>query len=317
MSSGYSIGIDIGGTTTKIGIFSRDGRLRFKAEVPTDKTESGKRILPNAARTAMSIMSAGKIALDDVVGAGIGVPGPVRNDGTVNRCVNLGWGVIDIEGTMAKLMHMPVKAANDANLAALGEAWMGAGRDSESLVMITLGTGVGGGIIEGQKILKGCEGAAGEIGHIIVNPGESEACSCGRHGCLEQYVSAKGIVRLAKKRMQYSDSILSGEQRLSAKKIYDAARLGDSLAKDVTDEAADYLGRAIANISDILNPEAVILGGGVSRAGEDLRAGVQKSFEKYVFHACKNTKILLAYLSNDAGIYGGARLALENAKSLA
>lgn len=317
MSSGYSIGIDIGGTTTKIGIFSRDGRLRFKAEIPTDKTESGIRILPNAARTAMSIMSAGKIALDDVVGAGIGVPGPVRNDGTVNRCVNLGWGVIDIEGTMAKLMHMPVKAANDANLAALGEAWMGAGRDSESLVMITLGTGVGGGIIEGQKILKGCEGAAGEIGHIIVNPGESEACSCGRHGCLEQYVSAKGIVRLAKKRMQYSDSILSGEQRLSAKKIYDAARLGDSLAKDVTDEAADYLGRAIANISDILNPEAVILGGGVSRAGEDLRAGVQKSFEKYVFHACKNTKILLAYLSNDAGIYGGARLALENAKSLA
>lgn len=317
MSSGYSIGIDIGGTTTKIGIFSRDGRLMFKAEIPTDKTESGIRILPNAARTAMSIMSAGKIALDDVVGAGIGVPGPVRNDGTVNRCVNLGWGVIDIEGTMAKLMHMPVKAANDANLAALGEAWMGAGRDSESLVMITLGTGVGGGIIEGQKILKGCEGAAGEIGHIIVNPGESEACSCGRHGCLEQYVSAKGIVRLAKKRMQYSDSILSGEQRLSAKKIYDAARLGDSLAKDVTDEAADYLGRAIANISDILNPEAVILGGGVSRAGEDLRAGVQKSFEKYVFHACKNTKILLAYLSNDAGIYGGARLALENAKSLA
>lgn len=317
MSSGYSIGIDIGGTTTKIGIFSRDGRLRFKAEIPTDKTESGIRILPNAARTAMSIMSAGKIALDDVVGAGIGVPGPVRNDGTVNRCVNLGWGVIDIEGTMAKLMHMPVKAANDANLAALGEAWMGAGRDSESLVMITLGTGVGGGIIEGQKILKGCEGAAGEIGHIIVNPGESEACSCGRHGCLEQYVSAKGIVRLAKKRMQCSDSILSGEQRLSAKKIYDAARLGDSLAKDVTDEAADYLGRAIANISDILNPEAVILGGGVSRAGEDLRAGVQKSFEKYVFHACKNTKILLAYLSNDAGIYGGARLALENAKSLA
>ena len=317
MSSGYSIGIDIGGTTTKIGIFSRDGRLRFKAEIPTDKTESGIRILPNAARTAMSIMSAGKIALDDVVGAGIGVPGPVRNDGTVNRCVNLGWGVIDIEGTMAKLMHMPVKAANDANLAALGEAWMGAGRDSESLVMITLGTGVGGGIIEGQKILKGCEGGAGEIGHIIVNPGESEACSCGRHGCLEQYVSAKGIVRLAKKRMQYSDSILSGEQRLSAKKIYDAARLGDSLAKDVTDEAADYLGRAIANISDILNPEAVILGGGVSRAGEDLRAGVQKSFEKYVFHACKNTKILLAYLSNDAGIYGGARLALENAKSLA
>lgn len=317
MSSGYSIGIDIGGTTTKIGIFSRDGRLRFKAEIPTDKTENGIRILPNAARTAMSIMSAGKISLEDVVGAGIGVPGPVRNDGTVNRCVNLGWGVIDIEGTMAKLMHMPVKAANDANLAALGEAWMGAGRDSESLVMITLGTGVGGGIIEGQKILKGCEGAAGEIGHIIVNPGESEACSCGRHGCLEQYVSAKGIVRLAKKRMQYSDSILSGEQRLSAKKIYDAARLGDSLAKDVTDEAADYLGRAIANISDILNPEAVILGGGVSRAGEDLRAGVQKSFEKYVFHACKNTKILLAYLSNDAGIYGGARLALENAKSLA
>lgn len=317
MSSEYAIGIDIGGTTTKIGIFTRDGRLRSKAEIPTDKTGSGSRILPNAARTAMSIMAAGKIARDDVVGAGIGVPGPVRADGTVNRCVNLGWGVIDIEGTMEDFMHMPVKAANDANLAALGEAWMGAGRGSESLVMITLGTGVGGGIIEGQKILKGCEGAAGEIGHIIVNPGESDACSCGRHGCLEQYVSARGIVRLAKKRMQFSDSILSGEQRLSAKKIFDAARLGDSLAADVIDEAADYLGRAIANISDILNPEAVILGGGVSRAGEDLRVRVQKSFEKYVFHACKSTKILLAYLSNDAGVYGGARLALENATHLA
>lgn len=309
----YGFGIDLGGTTCKLGLFQVDGTLMEKWEIPTDTRENGKNVLPDIAASVEEKIRQHHISREQIIGAGIGVPGAVNNEGVVNRCINLGWGIVPVSKELSSLLSVPVYTANDANVAALGEAWKGSGNGYSSIAMITLGTGIGGGVVLDGQIINGFHGAAGELGHIVVNPEEQDACNCGNHGCIEQYASATGIVRQARKQLAESsvDSVLRKEQDLSAKSVFDAAKAGDVLAKKIAEEVCDMLGRVIGTICNVINPEAVIIGGGVSRAGDILLELVQEGFRNSVFHASRDTVIRLASLGNDAGIYGAMKLFLN------
>ena len=308
----YLFGVDIGGTTVKIGCFSEAGELLDKWEITTRTDDGGKYILGDIADSVAAKIEEKKIAKEDVIGIGMGVPGPVKEDGTVLRCVNLGWGIFNCAEELSKLTGFPVKAGNDANMAAMGESWMGGGKGYDNVVMVTLGTGVGGGIILGGRMLYGTNGAGGEIGHITVNDAETDVCGCGRKGCLEQYTSATGIVRLANIALNNTDrpSSLRSVQYVSAKEVFDAAKNGDDLAMELVENHGKVLGKALATISCVVDPDIFVIGGGVSKAGTIITETTERYFKEYAFHACKTTKFALATLGNDAGMYGGAYLIL-------
>lgn len=310
----YGFGVDIGGTTCKIGLFETTGNLAEKWEIPTDTREDGKNILSDIAASLHSKMAERKIGKEEVEGIGIGLPGPVQPDGSVPLCVNLGWKEKNIPQEMGELMDgIQVKAGNDANVAALGEMWQGGGKGCKSIVMVTLGTGVGGGIIVDEKIVAGAHGAGGEIGHITVNPHESIPCNCGRKGCLEQYCSATGIVRLAREALdqEHGASVLDTAKEISAKTVFDAYKGQDKLAEQIVDKFARILGRGLSNIACVADPEVFVIGGGVSRAGEVLTEAVSRYFRESAFPSCADTKFALASLGNDAGMYGCVKLILE------
>ena len=311
----YVFGVDIGGTTVKLGFFSTEGELLDKWEITTRKDEGGAYILSDIAASIEEKLSKDGIDKTDIQGVGMGVPGPVKEDGTVLKCVNLGWGVINAAQELSDLIGLPVKAGNDANMAALGEYWQGGGKGYENVVMVTLGTGVGGGIIINGKMLAGVNGAGGEIGHMHVRDGETKPCGCGNYGCIEQYASATGIARLARERLMENDdeSLLRHVGSVSAKDVFDAIKQGDEVAVEVGQRFGDYLGKALANIACVVNPDAIVIGGGVSKAGPVIFDYVKEPFEKNVFHACRQVDFLLAKLDNDAGIYGCAKLALDKA----
>jgi len=311
--SKYAIGIDLGGTSCKIGLFTTEGELLAKDSIPTDASGNGEKILPAIAEGILSRLQEKGISKDEIIGAGMGVPGAVTPDGKVNKAVNLGWHTVrPVAQELSDLVGIPVKVANDANVAALGENWKGAGAGLDSMIMVTLGTGIGGGIVIHNQILVGANGAAGEIGHIIVNHDEEEACNCGHHGCIEQYASATGIARVAGRILAKDDtpSALRDLETITAKDVYDAAREGDAKAKEVVDTVGVLLGRFLAVLTNTINPDAIILGGGVSHAGEILLDSIRPTFLEDAFHAIRDTRILIATLGNDAGIYGGARLVL-------
>lgn len=306
--SQYVFGVDIGGTTVKIGIFSKDGELLESWEITTRKDLGGAYILSDIAESLKKKMEEKQIDIADVIGVGMGVPGPVKEDGTVVKCVNLGWGVFNAADELSNLIGLPVKVGNDANMAALGEYWQGGGKGYSSLVMVTLGTGVGGGIIINSKMLSGVNGAGGEIGHMTIDDDEQEVCNCGKRGCLEQYASATGIVRMAKRVLNATDrpSQLREVMYLNAKEIFDAAKSGDDVALELVEEHGRKLGYALANIACVIDPEVFVIGGGVSKAGDILIETTKKYFQEYAFHACRGTAFELATLGNDAGMYGGA-----------
>ena len=306
-------GVDIGGTTVKMGLFTVDGKVTDKWEIPTRKEENGKYILEDIAKSVKERMQRDTLTLEDIVGLGIGVPGPVKEDGTVLKCANLGWGVFNVADTVRELTGIEnVKVGNDANVAALGEMWQGGGKGYNNLVMVTLGTGVGGGVILGGKILTGSNGAGGEIGHIRVNYEEKDVCGCGKTGCLEQYASATGVVRLAKKALEKKEkkTTLVADD-LSAKAVFDAAKAGDELAMDIVEKFGFYLGMALAHISQVIDPEVFVIGGGVARAGQIIIDEVSKNYEENVMFALKNKAFKMAELGNDAGIYGSAIMVLD------
>ncbi|NLK27175.1 MAG: ROK family glucokinase, partial [Clostridiales bacterium] len=265
-------GVDIGGTAVKVGLFNQDGKLLNKWSFPTRKTEYGKDIVADAAEFINEKIKELNLNREDVLGVGVGIPGPVTKDGDVLELANLGKGYFSIVEEMKSRTGFEVKAANDANVAALGELWQGGGKGYQNMVFVTLGTGVGGGIILNGSILPGSNGAGGEIGHIYVNREETLTCGCGRQGCLEQYASATGIVRLAKNLLNNSEepSKLRQMEEISAKSIFDCAKEGDSLAMAVVDKACYYLGIAFSHIAQVIDPEAFVIGGGVSKAGEIL-----------------------------------------------
>lgn len=309
----YIFGVDIGGTTVKLGFFDEEGNVLDKWEIPTRKEENGKFILPDIAKSIDDKLQEKQVAKDMVIGVGVGVPGPVDAEGVVYKAVNLGWDVFSVSETLKELVKLPVKAGNDANVAALGEMWKGGGKGHKNMVAVTLGTGVGGGIIINEQILTGATGAGGEIGHIHVEDDETECCGCGKKGCLEQYGSATGVVRLAKRMLASTeeDSVLRNEE-VTAKTVFDAVKEGDALAIKVAKQFGRYLGRGLAAIACVVNPEIFVVGGGVSKAGEVLFDYIEPVYKETVFHGSVNTKFALATLGNDAGIYGAARLVLED-----
>lgn len=310
----YAFGADIGGTTIKIGLFETMGELIEVWEIPTRTEENGKYILTDIVEAIEEKMKDKDISKLDVEGVGMGVPGPIGPDGSVLKCVNLGWGIFNVEQEMANLTGLKAKAGNDANVVALGEMWQGGGRGYEDIVMVTLGTGVGGGIIIGGHILPGVNGAAGEIGHIPMKDNEEECCGCGKKGCLEQYASANGIVRMTRKYLEGNPDIASSLRNLekcTSREIFEEAGKGDKVALRMVDEVGVLLGRALAAISCVVNPEAFVIGGGMSKAGDILINAITKHYTEYAFHASRNTVFKLAELSNSAGIYGAVRLVLE------
>ena len=309
----YVFGVDVGGTTVKMGLFDINGSVLDKWEIPTRTEDNGKNILPDIAASIEAKIAEKNITKEDVAGVGVGVPGPVDGDGVVHKAVNLGWSQFNMKQELTKLLGgMYVEGGNDANVAALGEMWKGGGQGHKNLVAVTLGTGVGGGIIINGEIMTGATGAGGEIGHIHVEDNETESCGCGNYGCLEEYASATGITRLANRALQESDkdSILrTGE--VSAKTVFDAVKAGDELALEVAEKFGEYLGKGLAVIAGVINPEIFVIGGGVSKAGEILFDYIKPPFERTVFHGSKDTIFALATLGNDAGIYGAAKMVLD------
>ena len=309
----YAFGIDLGGTTAKIGLFTTSGALLEKWEVATDTSNAGEHILENLAAAVLGKMNEQGIQPEQVEGVGIGVPGPVLDSSIVPIvCANLGgWGERNVSAQLSGLLNgLKVLVGNDANVAALGEIWMGAAKGAKNAVMVTLGTGVGGGVVVNGKVIDGVHGAGGEIGHITVNRHETATCGCGKHGCLEQYSSATGVVRCMKKLLDENPDtpcVLRGTE-FAAKDVFDAARNGDALAAREVDEMSDTLGMALANIASTVDPEAFLVGGGVARAGDVLFAPLNKHFQEYAFKSCREIPIKQASLGNDAGIYGAVRL---------
>ena len=312
----YAFGVDVGGTTCKIGLFETSGRLIEKWEIKTNTRNGGEQILSDVAAFIEAKLTDIGIGREEVQGIGMGVPGPVREDGIVSLCVNLGWRERNVAKELQALTGFIVKVGNDANVAALGEMWQGSAKGCKNTVMVTLGTGVGGGVIVGGRIIPGFDGAGGEIGHISVCPEESEPCNCGRYGCLEQYVSATGIVRVTKRRLEGTDASTSlreiASDCLTAKDVFDAAKAGDVIALELVDEVCEILGLALSNMACVVNPEMIVIGGGVSGAGAILVDGIRKHFMAHAFTSCQKTKFSLAGLGNDAGIYGGVQMLLQD-----
>ena len=312
--SQFVFGVDIGGTTVKLGLFTAEGTLIEKWEIPTVTQNDGQAILPDVAASINEKIKERSLSFEQIVGIGLGVPGPVGPDNTVYKCINLGWGVFNLKEEMNRLIPeiSNVAAANDANVAALGELWQGGGKGKNSAVMFTLGTGVGGGVIINGKIVAGANGGGGEVGHIVVEPNETEACNCGKCGCLEQYASANGIVKMAKNMLAKCDSpsALRDMEHFTSKEICDLARDGEEMAGIIIDRCCEYLGRAMSFVACTVDPDVFIIGGGMSRAGCIISDTTFNYYHKYAFHVSNNTTIATAELGNDAGIYGCAKMVL-------
>lgn len=308
----YCFGVDLGGTSVKLGVFTADGILMEKWEIPTDRSDNGKNIPSDIANTILDKISEKGIEKNEITGVGIGVPGPVTADGVVHGCPNLGWGDMGIGDILSELTGLKCIPANDANVAALGELWRGGAKGFKNMVFITLGTGVGGGIVMDGKVVFGVHGGGGEIGHITVNPFETDRCGCGGHGHLEQYASATGIVRMAHKMLDGTDraSVLRNIPDYSAKDIFDAAKDGDEAALELVDKMCLYLAQALSGVGATCDPEVYVIGGGVSRAGSIITDTVKKHFDENALNVLKGREFKLATLGNDAGIFGSAYLTL-------
>lgn len=308
----YCFGIDVGGTTVKMGLFKTDGQLMDKWEIPTRTEDGGKAILPDIAAYALAKLVEKNISRDEVAGIGIGVPGPISAEGIVPHTANLGWGYKEVTKELSELTGVACRGGNDANVAALGEMWKGAAAGHKSGVMVTLGTGVGGGIIIDGRIVVGTNGAGGEIGHIHVDDSIPWLCGCGNQGCLEQVASANGIVRLAKwmQETETKETVLDLEA-MTAKDVWDAVKDGDAFACEVAERFGKYLGTALANIAGTVDPEVFVIGGGVSKAGPVILDYIKKYYVKYTYKGCRDAEFVLATLGNDAGIFGSARLVIE------
>ena len=304
----YCFGVDVGGTTVKLGLFTVEGELLDKWEIKTYTENEGERILPDVAEAIKGKIAEKLLKAEEICGIGVGVPAPVDKNGAIERAANVGWMAKEIKKELEELTGFPCVIGNDANVAALGEMWKGAGEGEKDLIMVTLGTGVGGGIIIDGHAVVGAHGAGGEIGHITVRDDETEACG---KGCLEQYASATGLVRLAKRYFEKNtkNSILTGKE-ITAKEVFDAAKAGDAAALEITEEFGAYLGQALVNLAATVDPAVFVIGGGVSKAGDILLETVRKYFYDHAFYGNQKTKITLATLGNDAGIYGAAKQVL-------
>ena len=309
----YGFGIDVGGTTVKLAYFNEQGDMLDKWEIPTDISDSGSHILTDIANAVLGYLKEKNIPKEAIIGLGLGVPGPVSRTGVVTKCVNVGWDVFNVSEALSELTGFKVKSGNDANVAALGECWVGGGRGYDSIVMTTLGTGVGGGIVIDGRVVYGSHGAGGEIGHMVLNKEETTPCGCGKYGCAEQYCSATGIVRTAKRHLNRSvyPSSLRDIENLTCKDIFDAGAKGDVVAGEILERVYSNLAEFLSDVCCVVDPEVIVVGGGVSKAGQPLLNGIKRHMHKYLFHAIRDVQFALATLGNDAGAYGAFKLILD------
>lgn len=313
--SKYVMGIDIGGRSMKFGLFTTDGELISKSNITTYPENNGEKIVPDLIEHINKIIEKYELTDENFEGIGIGIPGPILNKQIVKTAVNLGWDKpINIAEKVQESVNFKVLVENDANVAALGEVWKGAGEGFNNLVMVTLGTGVGGGIVIDGKIVSGSTGSAGEIGHMpFLQDPLHRTCGCGGNRCFEQRASAPGIENIANDYLfeNEGESELRAFDAVSAKDIFDAAKNDDKYALKIVEEYTNDLGRGLAIISAVVDPEIYVLGGGVSNAGQFLLDKTQKAYKKVAFSVTKDAKFTLAKLGNDAGIYGAAKLILS------
>lgn len=313
------IGIDLGGTTTKFAFIDTKGNITAKWRIKTDISEHGSNIVPNMVKSISDQMRKEDFTAADFYGIGMGTPGAVnREKGTVVGAYNLGWDIVQPVGaTISANLNLPIMIDNDANSAALGEYWKGAGDKAKDVVFITLGTGVGGGVIANGKLVHGINNGAGEVGHITVVPNGYQ-CTCGKRGCLEQYASATGVVHIAKDMAKTFTGhsrikeLIDGDEGLSSKMVFFLADNGDILANQIVNRVCSYLGLALSHIGNTMNPENIIIGGGVSNAGNTLLQPTTRYFQENAFPSVRDsTRLKLAQLGNDAGVIGAASLALQ------
>ena len=306
----YCFGVDVGGTTVKLGLFNTDGDLLEKWEIPTVTDNHGAKILPDVANSILKKMDEREMERDDVEGVGIGAPGPIDSEGTVYGAVNLGWGTFSIKKELQSLLNMPVEAGNDANVAALGEMWQGGAKGYKNVILATLGTGVGSGIISRGKILSGLRGGAGEAGHMLLVL-DGEPCTCGRRGCWEAYASATALIRQTRQAaLAHPESLLAQVEEITGRTAFDAAQQGDATAAEVVARYAVYVAAGLTDFVNILAPEMILLGGGISRQGEVLLAPIREYVATHCFGQREGAipTIAAAKLGNEAGIIGAAAL---------
>lgn len=316
MSEQIYIGVDLGGTTVKVGICSADGELLHTYEGPTEVAKGVDTVLGNIERYVRLIVEQSPYSWDQLAGVGAGVAGFTNvQEGIIVLAPNIGFRDVPIRAILQERLGKPIKIDNDANVAALGEVWGGAGKGVDNCVCYTLGTGVGGGIIIGGKIYQGFSGLAGEVGHMSVVPDlEAIQCGCGKMGCLETVSSATGIIRMAKDAVERGDrTTLAQVENIMAKDVFDAAKNGDEVAERIVSRAAFYLGKSMALVSAVLNPQLYIIGGGVSKAGDILFDEVRSVYAKFTPEPLqKGVEIVPAVLGNDAGMIGAAGLFLRS-----
>ncbi|ARA99087.1 MULTISPECIES: ROK family glucokinase [Geobacillus] len=308
----WLVGIDLGGTTIKMAFVTTSGDIVHKWEIPTNISNRGEHIVADIARSLDETLVKLNATKEQLLAIGIGAPGPVQEEtGTLYEAINLGWTNYPLKQQLEAATMLPVAVDNDANIAALGEMWKGAGGGARHLLFVTLGTGVGGGVISNGTIVRGTNGAGGELGHMTMVVDGGAPCNCGKTGCLETIASATGIVRITNEKLAADEqpSVLRGGE-VTAKAVFDAAKAGDPLALQIVDEVTHYLGLALANAANVTNPEKIVIGGGVSKAGDILVEHVTTHFRRFAFpRVAAGAEIALATLGNDAGVIGGAWLA--------
>lgn len=314
----YAFGVDLGGNAIKIGLFQTTGNLVDKWTIPARLEDRGSHLLPDVVDSIRAKMESHSLSWESVEGVGMGVPGPVGQDGTVLRCVNLGWDVLNVPQAVRELEPAieKLQVANDVNAATLGEMWQGGAQWNNSAVMVTLGVGIGSGIVVDNKVFVGSTGAAGEIGHMCVNPKETERCTCGNYGCLEQYCSDTGLVRSAKQvleEMSQAASVLR-EGEITPQAICEAAKKNDPVATEVLDRFGQLMGQALTAVACTVNPQVFVIGGALSQGGMVILKPIETYFRRYAFHAFRNTPFVLAELGDDAGIYGSVRMLFDDVK---
>jgi glucokinase len=313
MSASYSIGIDLGGTAIKMGICSSDGRILHHIEQPTPKG-SYESTLQTFGQMVKELLLASQLTMRDIAGIGTGLPGFLDIDkGYVFELVNLGWKEIPLKEKMEEFFGVPCFIDNDANTAAIGEMWQGAGKGAKHLICITVGTGIGGGLILNGQIYHGATGLSGEVGHMTVVRSNGHLCNCGRVGCLETETSATAIAFYGKKAAQEEETklkeILKDNGYITAKNVIDCAKEKDEASLRILNQVCDHLGFGLAQIANILNPEKIVIGGGVSRAGEFFLVNVRDAFDRYALKKVNEAvKIVPAKLGNEAGLLGAAWL---------
>ncbi|WP_139492171.1 ROK family glucokinase [Brevibacillus dissolubilis] len=315
MTKDLIVGVDIGGTGIKVALLNTNGDILHKSSEPTPVAAGEDSVISKIVEMTNGLLQKENASMERVVGIGIGVPGPVEADtGVVLEAVNLHWKNTPLKAKVEGLTGVPAYVDNDANAAALGEMWRGAGQGAKDLVAVTIGTGVGGGVIIGGEIVHGVSGVGGEIGHMTIVPEGGPQCNCGKTGCLETLSSATAIIREGEQAARSGESTalaaaLEAKGKLTAKDVFDAALAGDTGAVGVVDRAAFYLGFGMSHLGNVLNPAKIVIGGGVSAAGEFLFSRIRESFDKYTWaYAAENCEILPATLGNDAGVIGAGWL---------